>query len=260
MKKDIIARGVSFLKETYLRMKSDLKNDRPIFIVGCGHSGTTLMLRILANHRDLYGVDYESKAFQGNYAKISKILEWRKITRKNGKTRWVEKTPKHIQYIGRIFSIFPKAKVIIMQRDGRDVIVSIRKRFGSSELGVNRWIQDNKAGLRYKKDQRVSFVKLEELGQEPENVIRELCHHLEIDYYSELLDYQNTTFKFDNHNPQKTAKREGVDHIKNRVWQVNQPISKNTSKWKEQATSKELEIFEKNQLFRDIMKSLKYFK
>ena len=258
MKKTILERGISFLRETFIRMNSDLKDDEPIFIVGCGHSGTTLLLRILANHNDLYAVNYESKALQGNYPKVSKILEWKKQTRALGKSRWVEKTPKHIQYIGRIFKIFPKAKVIVMQRDGRDVTVSIRKRFGDSQMGVGRWIDDNNASLNFKKDPRVCFIHLEDLTEKPESIIKTICQHVGLSYYPELLDYNNSTFKFDNQEPTKTSKRDGKDHIKNRVWQVNQPIFKNTSKWKTEANEEELNIFKTNVEFQELMRKLDY--
>ncbi len=258
MKNNLIKRLFFLLKETYLRLSSDLHNERPIFIVGCGHSGTTILLRILANHNDLYGVNYESKALQGNYPKISQILEWKKNTRQSGKLRWVEKTPKHIQYIDRIFKIFPLAKVIVMQRDGRDVTVSMRKRFGDSKLGMDRWIDDNQAGLRYEVHPRVYFVQLETLTKQPEITIKKICEHVDIEYYPELMDYKNSTFKFDNQVPAKTSKREGKNHIENRVWQVNQPIFKDTSRWKDEANSEEMEMFENNKEFKQLMNYLKY--
>lgn len=255
---NIFIRSSKFLKEFYLRLKYDFHEENPIFIVGCGHSGTTLMLRILSDHKNLYGIDYESKAMQGNYAKFSKILQWRKETEKNGKDRWIEKTPKHIKYIGRILSIFPNANIIVMQRDGRDVVVSIRKRFGDSKLGVNRWIEDNLASLKFKDDERVHFVKLEDLTENPEQVLRKVCNKINLEFYPDLLNYHSSQFTFDNQKPTKTSERAGKDHIKNRVWQVNQPIIKNTSKWKIEATSQEREIFESNYSFRNVMKLIGY--
>ena len=37
--------------------------DYPIFIVGCGHSVTSLMLAILDHHPSIYGIDYENNIF-----------------------------------------------------------------------------------------------------------------------------------------------------------------------------------------------------
>ncbi len=36
----------------------------PIFILGCGHSGTTLLLAMLSRHSHLYGIPYESSLFR----------------------------------------------------------------------------------------------------------------------------------------------------------------------------------------------------
>jgi hypothetical protein len=44
-----------------------------------------------------------------------------------GKSRWAEKTPNHVFYIGRIASAFPDARFVHVVRDGRDVALSQRK-------------------------------------------------------------------------------------------------------------------------------------
>lgn len=213
-KLSLITRITRFIKEQYILYTNNFNDYEPIFIVGCGHSGTTVLLRIIANHKDVYGVPYESKAFQGNYPKMSKVLEWNKKVKEEKKLRWVEKTPKHIQYIDRILKIFPKAKVVVIQRDGRDVTVSIRKRFGDSQMAMDRWIEDNKASLQFSSDPRVSFIRLEDLTAQPEETVKKVCKDINLSYYPELLNYQNSEFKFDNQKPIKTDSVTGENHIK----------------------------------------------
>ena len=41
------------------------------------------------------------------------------------KPRWAEKTPNNLVYWRRLFQWFPEAKLVIMQRDGRDVLRSM---------------------------------------------------------------------------------------------------------------------------------------
>lgn len=257
-KRSLISRTISFLKETYILKTNNYDKLKPIFIVGCGHSGTTIMLRILGNHKDLFSINRETKAFQGNYPKMSEVHEWNIETKNKNKLRWVEKTPKHIRNIGRLLKIFPQAKIIVMQRDGRDVTVSIRQRSGNSEEALKRWVKDNNYSLNYLADSRVIAVKLEEFTDNPEDSLKKICDHLEINYSKELLDYNKKKFTYDNNDPEKTDNRSGDDHIKNRVWQVNQPLFKDTSKWKSLATDDELEMFETNEMFRTVMKSLNY--
>jgi len=42
--------------------------------------------------------------------------------------RWVEKTPLHIRYMDKLFTLRPKATAVLMIRDGRDVVASFKGR------------------------------------------------------------------------------------------------------------------------------------
>src|SRR4051794_13051296 len=69
----------------------------PIFIVGCGHSGTSLVLAILGAHSKIYAVPYESKfGFKSDEAAKALFAEFDAKTVSAGKQRWVEKTPRHV--------------------------------------------------------------------------------------------------------------------------------------------------------------------
>ena len=255
-KLNLIQRIQRFIKEQYYLYTNNFKEAEPVFIVGCGHSGTTLMLRILGAHPDLYAIDYETKAFQGNYPKMSNVLKWNKIVEEQG-CRWVEKTPSHIRYIKRILKLFPKGRIIVMLRDGRDVTVSIRQRYGDSKWAQSRWIKDNQEGLKYFEDKRILPVRLEDLTSSTEKTLLEVCDHINVPYSPELLDYHTSEFKYHNEAPKQTSSRKGHDHLTNRVWQVNQPIFKDTSKWKTEATEEELNLFEDKE-FKDLLKKFEY--
>lgn len=47
--------------------------------------------------------------------------------KKKGKSRWGDKTPKHIFYLREIKAMFPDAKIIHLVRDGRDVAESLKR-------------------------------------------------------------------------------------------------------------------------------------
>ena len=124
----------------------------PTFIVGCGHSGTSILLAILSAHPRLYAVPYESyiAADYSDFENFQAALaHFDRLTIAAGKRRWVEKTPRHILYIGKILDWLPSAKIILILRDGRDVAYSFQKRKGSLKYGIGRWCEDNLAGRRY---------------------------------------------------------------------------------------------------------------
>src|SRR5262249_35446578 len=125
---------------------------RPIFIVGCGRSGTTLLRLMLDSHpaiaageetkflTDLepivgehwrllhtYGFDRawwldRIRAFYGGF------LE--EYATRRGKRRWAEKTPGYTFHLAFLDELFPDAQYLHLIRDGRDVVASFRERWG----------------------------------------------------------------------------------------------------------------------------------
>jgi len=136
----------NFRKQQVLLKLQKRVVDKPIFIVGCGHSGTSIILALLDAHSKLYAIPYESYLFCKFDSKVDdteilfKLAEWQKETLKKEKKRFVEKTPAHIHRMGKILRICPDAKIICMLRDGRDVACSFKAR-GSFSEGIRRWTQ-----------------------------------------------------------------------------------------------------------------------
>lgn len=116
--------------------------DRPIFIVGCPRSGTTLFVRLFASHPALAdwseGVELWDAAWQGSSddhvrtaahasaavrdrvtATVSLYL-WLRHRR-----RFVNKLPRNALRIPYLAAIFPDCRVIHLIRDGRAVIASL---------------------------------------------------------------------------------------------------------------------------------------
>lgn len=221
------------------------------FIVGCGHSGTSFLIRILGEHSQVYAVPNETNIFlqepgiKQDLRKISKQLNtFDNLTKALGKAMWVEKTPKHVYYIDLMFAILPKAKIIGITRDPRDVACSIKDRGFTFEAGILRWIKDNTALLRQQKE-NVFIVKLEDIIKHPKKSIKRILNFLELPYEN-LLNYhlhpvdwytQKVTLE-------KPADGIGVqNHRMLRNWQINQPIFKTTQRYKSDMTKEDKKIF-----------------
>jgi hypothetical protein len=84
------------------------------------------------------------------------------LTLREGKSVWIEKTPKHFRYIAFIRRFIPSAQIIHMIRDGRDVVASIYDRANSfpdrfSEqsaltYGIGLWNEAVDTSVRYLTD------------------------------------------------------------------------------------------------------------
>ena len=236
-----------------------LKSESPIFIVGCAHSGTTLMLRILYEHDELLAIDYESSVIGENYVNYPLLVTWTEARRNTEKLSWVEKTPDQIRYLDKIFSTFPKAKVIVMMRDGRDVALSLKNRGGNIEEHMERWVQDNNYWLKYEKDKRVISVKLEDFVEDSKGELEDICKKIGVNYSDSLLEYHNKEFKYSSTEAIKTDGK-GENHQSNRNWQVNQKIFKSTSRWEKEAEPNDLILFNEDLEFRYLLKKFGYIK
>jgi hypothetical protein len=203
-----------------------IKQPIPIFIVGNGRSGTTMLGEILTKAdvgrsfeghfvtkalkkfgfsrlsnesiKDLVTLieSYESsKLFSVNLDK-NKYYESNGVVAKDiivdalemiaaghRRKQWIEKTPNYIYDLSLILTAFPRAKIIFMLRDGRDVANSVlQKSWGANNIYY--------AGLSWKtanypktvlSDKRVLLVKYEELLTNPERGLKNIDDFLDIE-------------------------------------------------------------------------------
>lgn len=145
-----------------------LSEHSPIFIVGCGRSGATLLSLMIDSHPDVacgpesnllldpLNLDFKTLAFKFDMSEsevkkmadqscyLPDFLDRFMITyaQRCGKSRWAEKTLRNIRRLEYIFDNFPGAYVVHVIRDGRDVSCSLRthpkKKFVDEE-----WISNN---------------------------------------------------------------------------------------------------------------------
>lgn len=114
-----------------------------------------------------------------------------------GKPRVGEKTPGHMHFVPWLLKVFPDARIIALQRDPRAVIASIAKAPWSVDFDPARsflvratrlhlmerqgrtWARINGELLpRIARDPRVMRLRYEDLVQDPEETLREVCAFL----------------------------------------------------------------------------------
>jgi hypothetical protein len=232
----------SFLRNRWRGIRLD---GPPIFILGCGHSGTSLLLKILDVHSKIYGVPYESRLMFKNRVRIALMTRlWTKAAIAEGKTRWVEKTPAHVHHIGRIFSVFPEARVLLMIRDGRDVALSLNKRWNNFERATDRWIGDNQAGQKWWAHPQVCKAAYEDIVSDFEPTLRRICGFVGVPYEEHLVDFhEKPTFIFGQQIKKPDSEAAGEDHKNYRNWQINQKLFNARGKWASELSEQDKAIF-----------------
>lgn len=189
------------------------------------------LLCIQANglfHKEDY-LDYnnQSKQLLNNNTTITSLEIFRlfldHITSSNRKVIACEQTPRNVFYIQEILEAFPKAKIINMVRDPRDVLLSQKKKwkrrnYGAKSIPVQEAIRSffnyhpyiisklwNSSILQYskqKKNKRVFNIYFEEFLLDPKNNILKICEFLEVDFEDrmELIPHLGSSIKNDDHN------------------------------------------------------------
>ena len=112
---------------------------KPVFVVGMPRSGTSLAEQIIASHPAAYGagelhfwadlIAKETGPTQGILSETARLKvaeEYLRILEglSANASRVVDKAPVNSDFLGLIYSVFPNARVIYMQRDPIDTCLS----------------------------------------------------------------------------------------------------------------------------------------
>ena len=206
-----------------------LSEARPIFVGGCGRSGTTLLRVILNSHphiacgveskliqpRSIKPRDLEQK-FDVPRAECARLLDGSRsqaefterflslYAQRCGKVRWADKTPDNIRHMDYVFEHFPNSRFIHIIRDGRDVMCSLRTHpshtmvngkkvalhtWNPLDTCIQRWTETVSLGLALRSDERCHEVRYEDLLVDGERVLRDLFDFLEEPWSDQVLEY-----------------------------------------------------------------------
>ena len=209
--------------------------EAPIFIVGCQRSGTTMLRLILDSHSRIscgpetrFLEDME-RIVGSDWKRLSQYgfprEEWlRRIAGffggiqhdyavSRGKQRWADKSPRYAMKLAFIMELFPDAQVVHVIRDGRDVAVSHRKRFGywscvKSAVKWPRYIAEARAAGRALPPGQYHELRYEDLVSDQEATLRSLLAFLGEEWEPEILDFERHSHDVpDRYHRQATSRR-----------------------------------------------------
>ena len=195
-----------------------MPDDRPapIFVVGCQRSGTTMLRLVLDSHPHI-SCGPETR-FLSSLSRITG-RDWHRLSRygfteqywlhhihdffdgiltdyahSRGKERWADKTPLYALSLGFLNDVFPNCQIIHVVRDGRDVVLSHRKRFGhksavKATIKWPRYIEAARAVGEKLPADRYLEVRYEDVVNDTEKTLRGLLDFLHEPWDPAVLDY-----------------------------------------------------------------------
>lgn len=222
-------------------------SEAPVFIVGMPRSGTTLVEQIAASHPAVFGCG-ETKDIGALFQALEQSggskspVGWdmaaarsaasahiaRLKERSGGAARVIDKLPDNIIYLGHIALLFPNARIVVCQRDPRDVCLSA-------------WCQLFSDGMEWTYDLTHCAARAQEvtlLTEHWRNVLP--LRMLEIDYETLIANQESESRRLieflglnwdsaclDFHRTQRSVMTASY-------WQVRQPIyTGSVGKWKQ---------------------------
>lgn len=134
-----------------------------------------------------------------NYNSLTSIIKY--ILQNFSKNKgddilWGDKTPRYINHITTLYTAFPNAKFIHIVRDPRDIVISAKNAWNKNVYRASqRW---NKSITNFKNNiDKLNIIlieiKYEDLLDNPENIIENLCKFLEVEFDDQMLILTQST-------------------------------------------------------------------
>lgn len=220
----------------------------PIFIVGMHRSGTTLLEQMLGGNSEIADGG-ESSAFlmqlkrAANYpgelkqafveklqqTDLSQVAGWfaEKSTWRFGKSPYfTEKLPSNFLLIGFILKAIPNAKIIHLVRDPVSTCFSNLRTLFHFECGYSydqteladyfSWYRDLMAFWHSQFSDQILDMPYQNLVNQPEASMREVCQYLGIEYQSKMIDVRDR--KSNVTTASTVSVREGIQADRDEQW------------------------------------------
>ena len=202
------------------------------FVLGCGHSGTTLIASRLGNHPAVALIPEETNLFEPRRPlrrARTHLVAALAAARRDGRSMLLEKTPKHVRVTGRLRHLLPEARLIVVVRNPLDTCLSLKKRGFPLTEAIDRWLVDNGAALALADAPGTRTYHFEAVTEDPEPAFRDMVAFLGLPWDDAVLGTATAYASV----PQKT------ETMRLRAEQVSQPIRPNAGAWRDGLTTAE---------------------
>jgi len=222
----------------------------PVFVLGCLHSGTTITTRLLGNHpRLMHAEDRETNLFASSAEEVDRRLrQWDSACVRAGKSRWVEKSVVHTYMVPKLLAARPQAKFVMVVRDGRDVVASLKTRqyaySGLDEL-IQCWTRANDILTQLVRRPGTILIRYEDLVREPVATLTAVCDAIGEAFAPEMLQHDGNWIEWNGlKRMNEIGELEGhLSHRRLRTWQVNQPLFDGSGRWRRELSPDEQRRF-----------------
>ncbi|MFM2189927.1 MAG: hypothetical protein RL491_313 [Bacteroidota bacterium] len=158
----------------------------------------------------LYAEESDSELNGEALSSMSLLLRFLSSESKlNGKSIPCEQTPQTVFALDALLQHIPKARVVLMVRDPREVLLSqkgkwkrrklsggnipfwesVRSRINYHPETISRiWKSTYNEALQHIHDKRVLSIRYEDLTEQPEQVVNRICNHIGIEFEPSMLD------------------------------------------------------------------------
>mgnify|MGYP001204188354 CR=1 FL=1 len=114
--------------------------------------------------------------------------------RRQGKPLWAEKTPNHLASVTTLRQAFPRARIIRIVRDSRDVALSVNRLPWGPDTQFESALQwkwyDQQSRHFFETDKQCTTIRYEDLVKQPRATIGELCDFLGETFHPAMLEPQ----------------------------------------------------------------------
>ena len=231
------------------RIAKNTKLKKILFITGMGHSGTSILRKVIGNHYHVFDVLDEAE----NLYDVMVPSKYEFVVYKSPR--------KDFDFLVDSHCTDSRFTAVAIIRDPRDVFCSYRKRMGSCDAHVfiEEWIKHAETAIELEKQSYGYSTQYEKMFENNYAGLKNVFDWIGLDSALECIE-TNTQRKVSINT--KTIPDREPERLENnemfRSWQINQPVKQMSGIWKNELSKATQEIFSKSKKLCGLMENFNY--